>query len=123
MGCQDSRRLSFHENFCLRTVSKLLGLSYSFPWSGCGRNEHIKHSGQWWCMPLTPALWRQRQVDFRVRGQPGLQRELQDSQGYTEKPCLSKQTNKQSNKQTKNKTKQKENIKHTHIYVYMLKIY
>jgi hypothetical protein len=58
-------------------------------------------------MPLTPALWRQRQVDFRVRGQPGLQRELQDSQGYTEKPCLSKQTNKQSNKQTKNKTKRK----------------
>jgi hypothetical protein len=28
-------------------------------------------------------------VDFWVRGQPGLQREFQDSQGYTEKPCLS----------------------------------
>jgi hypothetical protein len=25
-----------------------------------------------------------------ARGQPGLQREFQDSQGYTEKPCLEK---------------------------------
>jgi hypothetical protein len=51
-------------------------------------------------MPLIPALGRQRQVNFWVRGQPGLQSEFQDSQGYTEKPCL-KQTNKQTNKQTK----------------------
>jgi hypothetical protein len=33
-----------------------------------------------------------------VQGQPGLQSELQDSQGYTEKPCL--ETNKQTNKLT-----------------------
>jgi hypothetical protein len=39
-------------------------------------------------MPLIPALGRQRQADFSVRGQPGLQSEFQDSQGYTEKPCL-----------------------------------
>jgi hypothetical protein len=45
---------------------------------------------QWWHMPLIPALGRQRQVDFWVRGQPGLQSEFQDSQGYTEKPCLKK---------------------------------
>jgi hypothetical protein len=49
-------------------------------------------------MPLIPALRRQRQTDFRVQGQPGLQSEFQDSQGYTEKPCLEKQ-NKQTNKQ------------------------
>jgi hypothetical protein len=30
--------------------------------------------------------------DFSVRGQPGLQSEFQDSQGYTEKLCLEKQT-------------------------------
>jgi hypothetical protein len=30
------------------------------------------------------------QADFWVRGQPGLQSEFQDSQGYTEKPCLKK---------------------------------
>jgi hypothetical protein len=30
-------------------------------------------------------LGRQRQTDFWVRGQPGLQSEFQDSQGYTEK--------------------------------------
>jgi hypothetical protein len=42
----------------------------------------------------SPALGRQRQVNFWVRGQPGLQSEFQDSQGYTGKPCLKKQNNK-----------------------------
>jgi hypothetical protein len=56
-----------------------------------------KPAGRWWHTPLIPALGRQMQVDFWVRGQPGLQSEFQDSQGYTEKPCL-KQTNKQTNK-------------------------
>jgi hypothetical protein len=45
-------------------------------------------SRAWWRTPLIPALSRQRQADFWVRGQPGLQSEFQDSQGYTEKPCL-----------------------------------
>jgi hypothetical protein len=46
----------------------------------------------------------------RVRGQTGLQSEFQDSQGYTEKPCLEKQNkNKQTNKPKpkQNKTKDK----------------
>jgi hypothetical protein len=63
-------------------------------------------AGQWWHMPLIPALGRQRWVDFCIRGQPGLQSEFQDSQGYTEKPYLKKQKQKQ-NKQTKKKTKTK----------------
>jgi hypothetical protein len=51
-----------------------------------------------WRTPLIPALRRQRQADFWVRGQPGLQSEFRDSQGYTEKPCLKKQkTNKKKN--------------------------
>jgi hypothetical protein len=60
---------------------------------------HIKKllSRAWWLTPLIPALRRQRQADFWVWGQPGLQSEFQDSQGYTEKPCLEKQ-NKQTNK-------------------------
>jgi hypothetical protein len=37
---------------------------------------------------FNPSTWRQRRVDFWVQGQPGLQSEFQDSQGYTEKPCL-----------------------------------
>jgi hypothetical protein len=41
-------------------------------------------------MPLIPALGRQRQEDFWVRGQPGLQSEFQDNQGDTEKPRLEK---------------------------------
>jgi hypothetical protein len=40
------------------------------------------------CDTAGRALERQRQADFWVRGQPGLQSEFQDSQGYTEKPCL-----------------------------------
>jgi hypothetical protein len=39
-------------------------------------------------MPLTPALRRKKQVDLQIQGQPGLQSELQYSQGYTEKHCL-----------------------------------
>ena len=56
-----------------------------------------KKARQWRHMRLIPALGRQRQADFWVGGQPGLQSEFQDSQGYMEKPCLKKQ----------NKTKQK----------------
>jgi hypothetical protein len=45
-------------------------------------------AGQWWRISLIPALGRQRQADFWVWGQPGLQSEFQDSQSYTEKSCL-----------------------------------
>jgi hypothetical protein len=62
-------------------------------------------AGRWWRTPLIPALRRQRQEDFWVRGQPGLQSEFQDSQGYTEKPWLEK------NKTKQNKTKQNKNKK------------
>jgi hypothetical protein len=57
-----------------------------------------KISRAWWRTPLIPALGRQRQADFWVRGQPGLQSEFQDGQGYTEKHCLEKQTNKKPTK-------------------------
>jgi hypothetical protein len=36
---------------------------------------------------FNPRAREQRQADFWVRSQPGLQSEFQDSQGYTEKPC------------------------------------
>jgi hypothetical protein len=55
-------------------------------------------------MRLIPALGRQRQANFWVRGQPGLQSEFQDSQGYTEKPSLEK-NQKTKNKQTKKPSK------------------
>jgi len=34
-----------------------------------------------------PALGRQRQVDLKVQGQPGLQIDFRDNQSYKEKPC------------------------------------
>jgi hypothetical protein len=33
-----------------------------------------------------------------MKSQPGVQSEFQDSQGYTEKPCLEKQKTKNKNK-------------------------
>jgi hypothetical protein len=58
-------------------------------------------------MPLIPALGRQRQADFWVRGQPGLQSEFQDSLGYTEKPCLEKPKNIKKIKNKWNKKKER----------------
>ena len=53
--------------------------------------KKLKNTGEWWLKPLIPALGRQGWEDFWVCGQPGLQSEFQDSQGYTEKPCLKNQ--------------------------------
>jgi hypothetical protein len=61
-------------------------------------------AGQWWCTPLIPALGRQRQVDFWVRGQPGLQSEFQDS---TVRATQRNPVSKTINKTKQNKTKQK----------------
>jgi hypothetical protein len=54
----------------------------------------------WWCMPLILELGRQRLYKGYKGSTEALQSEFQDSQGYTEKPCLEKQ--RQTNKQTKN---------------------
>jgi hypothetical protein len=63
---------------------------------------------------FNPSTW-EAEVG-RVRGQLAVQSEFRDSQGYTEKPCLKKQTNKQTNKtnkKTKTKQKRKESkVKH-----------
>jgi hypothetical protein len=69
-------------------------------------------SRAWWHTPLIPELRRQRQADFRVRGQPCLQSEFQNNQGYTEKPCL-KQNKTKQNKTKQNKTKQNKQNKPT----------
>ena len=53
-------------------------------------------------MPVISALGRQRQVDFWVWGQPGLQSEFQDSQDCTEKPCLAKTKNQKTNNKKRN---------------------
>ena len=67
-------------------------------------------SRQWWRTPLIPALGRQRQADSWVQGQPGQQHEFQDSQGYTEKPCL--ETPKKKKKKERKKEKEKKNSCH-----------
>jgi hypothetical protein len=53
----------------------------------------------WWQMAMAHAflaLRKQRQASLWLWGQPRLQSEFKDSQGYAEKPCLEKQTNKQT---------------------------
>jgi hypothetical protein len=63
---------------------------------------------------FNPSPWEAEAVDFLVRDQDGLHSEFQESQGYTEKPCLEKQTTKQNpqnpktpkTKTNKNPTKQ-----------------
>jgi hypothetical protein len=69
----------------------------------------------WWRTPLIPALGRQRQANFWVGGQPGLQSEFQDSQGYTEKPCLEKQ-----NKKTKPKEQTEFNFQDPYLFVFQI---
>ena len=54
---------------------------------------------------FNPSTGRQKQADFWVWSQLGLQSEFQDSQDYTEKSSLEKkQTNKQTNKQKSEET-------------------
>ena len=75
--------------------------SLTLKWSRKSSFSNISGAGQWWCTPLIPALRRQRQADFWVQSQPGVQSEFQDSQGYTEKPCHQKT---KKPKQNKNKS-------------------
>jgi hypothetical protein len=42
-----------------------------------------------------------------VRGQPGIQSEFQDNQGYTEKPCLKKPKTKNKKQKTKKEEEDK----------------
>jgi hypothetical protein len=79
-------RVKVTSNACVDLVEKTFTLN--FQCLSVLRLTQI--SGRWWRTPLIPTLGRQRQANFRVRGQPGLQSEFQDSQGYTEKPCLEK---------------------------------
>jgi hypothetical protein len=60
-------------------------------------------SRAWWHTPLIPALGMQRRRISEFEANLVCS-EFQDSQGYTEKPCL--KTNKQTKKKTKNKKKE-----------------
>jgi hypothetical protein len=66
-----------------------------------------KKAGKWWRTPLVLALGKQRQADFWVQGQSGLQSEFQDSQG---KETLSGKTN---------KTKQKHYFQEKKLFILM----
>ena len=71
------------------------GLNWN-PSTGKAEAEELASSrsawtGQWWCMPLILALGKQREADIYVQDQSCLQSKFQDSQGFTEKPCLERQ--------------------------------
>jgi hypothetical protein len=54
-------------------------------------------------MSLIPALGRLLQSEL-VRGQPGLQCEFQDSQGYTKKHCIQKKKREERERETEIET-------------------
>jgi hypothetical protein len=58
--------------------------------------DKIKIKGsarQWWLTPLIPALGRQRKADLcELKASLVYRMTSRDSQGYTKKPCLEKQT-------------------------------
>jgi hypothetical protein len=69
--------------------------------------DWVQESHVWWPAPARLAPRKlgggaSQHLGVRVRGQPGLQSEFQDSQGYTDKLCLEKP--KKKTKKTKKKT-------------------
>ena len=83
--------------FPLQSLNSWLPGHVSSVYGTCFRGDSFKNHvlcQEVWPRPLIPALGRQRKADFWIQGQPGLQSEVQDSQGYTKKPCLEKQNNK-----------------------------
>jgi hypothetical protein len=57
---------------------------------------------------FNPSTWEAEAGGSLSSRQPGLQSEFQDSQGYTEKPCLKKQT--KNKKQKQKQTNKKNNL-------------
>jgi hypothetical protein len=49
---------------------------------------------------FNPSTWEADAGRFLSSGKPGLQSEFQDSQGYTEKPCLEKNQKKKKKKRS-----------------------
>jgi hypothetical protein len=61
---------------------------------------------------FNPSTWQAEAGGFLSSSQPGLQSEFQDSQGYTEKPCLQKpKTENQKPKKKKKKKKKRKKKK------------
>jgi hypothetical protein len=52
---------------------------------------------------FNPSTWEAEASEFLSSSQPGLQSEIQDSQGYPEKPCLEPPPQKKKNQNKKPK--------------------
>jgi hypothetical protein len=80
----------FCSKFCLYNINpnfKHLHVLVHTAWSLILKKKKKKKKRKrkyWWHKSLILALGRQRQADFLVQGQPGLQSEFQDSQGCWE---------------------------------------
>jgi hypothetical protein len=80
--------------------------------------KNSSHSRAWWRTPLIPALGRQRQADFWVRGQPGLQSEFQASQGL-HREALSQKTNQPNKKNSSHMTSFLDHVLTTRLLYYL----
>jgi hypothetical protein len=86
------RSLIYIDNCGVELLQNIITLFTIFKTPFFSELKQANKKGYWGHTPLIPAnIW--------VQSQPGLQSKFQDSQGYTEKTCLERNT---TNKQTKN---------------------
>ena len=66
--------------------------------------------------PLIPALGRQRQANFLVRGQPGLQSEFQHSQGSQRNPVSIKPRERDRERERERERERKRKRKNMNVF-------
>jgi hypothetical protein len=74
----------------MRTSVFLVSRALGSPGTRATDGFKIQCAGRWWCTPLIPALGRGRWISEFKASLVVYKVEFQESQGYTEKPCLGK---------------------------------
>ena len=96
-NCEESRGIQLAS--LAESVSSRFGEKDSVP--GEKTQKKKREAGRWWRSPVIPVLWEAEAGGFLSQGQPGLQSEFQDSQGYMDKPCLKQEERRKERKERK----------------------